>query len=268
MSIVGKSGLDSLREDKSYVKIAPGAFLMGSSIQTGKAGRDTISSNADERPQRRVMIKHPFEMGRYEVIQEEWQAVMNSNPSSFKGPKLPVTNISWNDAQEFIARLQSFDEGHTYRLPTEAEWEYACCAGAAEDISAEEILTPGKEAGGVRKKTPEEAENILRTVAWFDSNAFNHPHPVGKLKPNAWGLFDMRGNVREWCQDWYDAGYYKSGQKEDPQGPTGGAMKINRGGGWQSPASMLRSAARHYDLPTERNSLIGFRLVRLKREAK
>jgi formylglycine-generating enzyme required for sulfatase activity len=261
-SIVGRSGIDSLLENDSYVSIPAGEFLMGSPNQPNhhsRSARPTNAPEANERPQHRVSITKPFEMGKYEVTQEQWQAVMGSNPSSFKGLKLPVTNVSWNDVTEFIARLQSFDHKHTYRLPTEAEWEYACRAG---DSSSEEFKPPGENAPN---GTPEEDEKILQTLAWFNANAFNHPHPVGQLKPNAWGLFDMRGNVREWCQDWYDASYYKTSPAEDPQGPPRGAMKVNRGGSWQSPASRCRSAARRYDLPTERNSLIGFRLVRVRR---
>jgi formylglycine-generating enzyme required for sulfatase activity len=264
-SITERSGLDSLLESGSYASIPAGEFLMGSPNQPNRLARNARPANtpeASERPQHRVLITRPFDIGKYEVTQEQWQAVMGSNPSSFKGPKLPVTNVSWNDAMEFIARLQSFDEKHTYRLPTEAEWEYACRAGSAGDFSGEEFKPPGKNEPG---RTPEEDEKILQTIAWFSANAFNHPHPVGQLKPNAWGLFDMHGNVREWLQDWYDASYYKTSPAEDPQGPMSGAMKVNRGGGWQSPAYICRSAARGHDLPTERNSLIGFRLVRVRR---
>ncbi len=238
---------------------------MGSPNQPNRLARNARPANAaeaSERPQHRDLITRPFEIGNYEVTQGQWQAVMGSNPSSFKGPKLPVTNVSWNDAMEFIARLQTFDQNHTYRLPTEAEWEYACRAGSAGDFSGEEFKPPGKNEPN---RTPEEDEKILQTIGWFSANAFNHPHPVGQLKPNAWGLHDMHGNVREWCQDWYDASYYKTSSAEDPPGPPSGAMKVNRGGGWQSPAYVCRSAARRYNLPTERNSLIGFRLVRVRR---
>jgi formylglycine-generating enzyme required for sulfatase activity len=105
-------------------------------------------------------------------------------------------------------------------------------------------------------------------MGWYRANAFNHPHPVGQLKPNAWGLYDLHGNVWEWCQDWYDFHYYKTSPAEDPPGPPNGATKVTRGGSWQTPAFMSRSAVRSYDVPTQRNSLIGFRLVRVKREAK
>lgn len=264
-SITGRSGIDSLLENDSYVSIPAGEFLMGSPNPPNRLARNAQPTNApeaSERPQHRVSITRPFEIGKYEVTQEQWQAVMESNPSSFKGLKLPVTNVSWNDAMEFIARLQSFDDKHTYRLPTGAEWEYTCRAGSAGDFSGEEFKPPGKNEPN---RTPEEDEKILRAMGWFSANAFNHPHSVGQLKPNAWGLFDMHGNVREWLQDWYDASYYKTSPAENPQGPPSGAMKVNRGGDWQSPAVRLRSAARGHDLPTERNSLIGFRLVRTKR---
>jgi len=190
---------------------------------------------------------------------------MNSNPSSFKGPQLPVINVSWNDAQEFLTRMQSFDPAHNYRLPTEAEWEYACRAGVEREFSSEAFSSQGEEANAGKPSAPEESDMILMTIGWFNANAFNHPHLVGQLNPNAWGLFDMHGNVREWCQDWYDPNYYKSNLVDDPQGPQTGAMKVNRGGSWQSPANMCRSAARAYDLPTERSNLIGFRIVRTKK---
>jgi formylglycine-generating enzyme required for sulfatase activity len=279
-SISGNSGIDELLDDASYSAISPGQFVMGSPIQrrrlirsgNGRSAKDRSardqSANSleeNERPQRCVFINNGFALGRYEVTQEQWQAVMNSNPSSFKGPQLPVTNVSWNDAQEFLARLQTFDSNHSYRLPTEAEWEYACRAGVESDFSSDAYGSPDKEMKMETSKTPEETEVTLATLGWFRSNAFNHPHPVGQLKPNAWGLFDMHGNVREWCQDWYDSTYYKSNPVEDPQGPQTGAMKVNRGGSWQSPAAMCRSAARAYDLPTERNSQIGFRIVRTKK---
>ncbi|MGE0126461.1 MAG: formylglycine-generating enzyme family protein [Blastocatellales bacterium] len=286
----GNDGTDSLLAPDNYSQIEPGEFLMGSPYQPTRLARIARSTNgyeASERPQRRVSITRPFEIGKYEVTQEQWQSVMRSNPSSFKGSTLPVTNVSWNDAMEFIARLQSLDEKHTYRLPTEAEWEYACRAGSSGAFSGEEFKAPEKdkkEHGRTKSnrkdsaakeresedKALEEFAKNLQVMGWFSANAFNHPHPVGKLKPNAWGLFDMHGNIREWCRDWFDADHYKSAphetdQTKDPQGPMDGAMKVNRGGDWQSPASMCRSAARGYALPNERNSLIGFRLVRIKR---
>jgi formylglycine-generating enzyme required for sulfatase activity len=258
-SITGENEIDALIKDDGYVEINPGNFLMGSPAKPVKRGAFVDDSEGRERPPHRVLITRPFEMGKCEVTQQQWQAVMGANPSSFKGPTLPVTNVSWNDVQEFIKRLQPLDDKHTYRLPTEAEWEYACRAGSAGNFSGEDRTEWKKE----ERESDEYAKN-LKTMGWYGANALNRPRPVGQLKPNAWGLYDMHGNVREWCQDWYDSNYYKTSPAENPPGPPGGTTKVNRGGGWQTPAFMCRSAARLYDLPTERNSLIGFRLVRVK----
>ncbi len=276
----GKDEIDAPLNGESYVQIKPGDFLMGTQAEPRKPGDFVDEVESRERPQHRVLITKAFELGRYEVTQEQWQAVMDANPSSFKGAKLPVTNVSWHDVQEFIKRLQPLDDKHTYRLPTKAEWEYACRAGSAGNFSGEEFKAGDEEAKGRERKRerkgrkpavrerseedePEEYAKNLKTMGWFSANAFNHPHPVGQLKPNDWGLYDMHGNVWEWCQDWYD--FYREGPAEDPPGPAGGTMKINRGGSWQTPAFLCRSAMRGYDLPTERNSLIGFRLVRVKK---
>jgi formylglycine-generating enzyme required for sulfatase activity len=264
-AISGRNGADALLDPSGYVAVAPGDFVMGSPNPSAKSHRAAAGSEANERPQRRVKISKGFEMGKFEVTQDQWQSVMNTNPSSFKGPQLPVMNVSWNDAQEFLTRLQSFDPQHVYRLPTEAEWEYACRAAAEGEFSAEERDAAIPNAGAEKPGSAEEAEKILSAVSWFGSNAFNHPHPVGHLKPNAWGLYDMRGNVREWCQDWYDSDFYRSKLVENPQGPATGTTKVNRGCSWQSPASQCRSAARSSDLPTERNNLIGLRIVRVKK---
>src|SRR6185295_12837821 len=127
----------------------------------------------------KVRITRQFEIGKYEVTQEQWQAVMGDNPSNFKGANLPVEKVSWNDAQDFLLKLNARD-GYTYRLPTEAEWEYACRAGSMGDFAGE-----------------------LDDVAWYDKNSGSKTHPVGQKRPNVWGLYDMHGNVSEWCSDWY-----------------------------------------------------------------
>jgi formylglycine-generating enzyme required for sulfatase activity len=130
-----------------------------------------------------VGITKRFEIGKFEVTQAKWEAVMGSNPSSSRGPSKPVDSVSWEDAQEFILRLNALDPDYRYRLPTEAEWEYAGRAGsAAADVEAADADAYG----------------------WFNTNARGESHPVGEKRPNAWGLYDMRGNVQEWAEDWLD----------------------------------------------------------------
>ena len=147
------------------------------------------------------------------MTQGQWQAVMGSNPSQFTGdPNRPVENVSWDDVQEFIRRLNAREGGATYRLPTEAEWEYAARAGTT-----------------TRWSFGDDASQLGR-YAWHDGNAGGQTHPVGQLQPNPWGLYDMHGNVWEWVQDWY--GKYASGTAVDPAGPSSGSYHVFRGGGW------------------------------------
>jgi formylglycine-generating enzyme required for sulfatase activity len=164
---------------------------------------------------------------------------MGKNPSSFKGDNLPVENVSWNDAQEFIRKLNQADSKYQYRLPTEAEWEYACRAG-----------TTGDYAGN------------LDAMAWYSSNAGSSTHPVGQKQANKWGLYDMHGNVWEWCQDWYDSDYYRQSPGADPTGPTAGSYRVFRGGEWSSNADNCRAAYRYDNSPGYRIYFRGFRLLR------
>ena len=187
-------------------------------------------------------------MGVYPVTQEQWQAVMGNNPSHFKGEKnLPVEQVSWDDCQEFIKKLREKDK-KPYRLPTEAEWEYACRAGTTtpfhfgETISTDQANYNGEVVYGNGKK------GVYRKKTT----------PVGSFPANAWGFHDMHGNVWQWCQDWY--GDYPQKDVVDPQGPEIGEYRVLRGGSWSSPPQLCRSAFRAGDLPRSHNDGFGFRI--------
>jgi hypothetical protein len=208
-----------------FCMIPAGSFIMGD------------KTNGPVHP---VSISTDFYMGKYPVTQAQWEAVMGSNPSKFKGADLPVEQVSWDDCQEFIRRLNAITKD-TYCLPTEAEWEYACRAGST-----------GKYCFG-------DNEALLGEYAWFSANSGNQTQPVGKKKPNAWGLHDMHGNVWEWCQDWY--GDYPAGAVTDPQGAYSGTDRVPRGGGWYDDAGDATSAGRGGGVPDGRFTHLGFRLV-------
>jgi formylglycine-generating enzyme required for sulfatase activity len=215
-------------------------------IPAGKFQRGSNDSDAydNEKPVHTVRITQPFYLGKYEVTQGQWQAVMGSNPSHFTGdPRRPVDNVSWDDVREFMRRLNALEGGATYRLPTEAEWEYAARAG-----------TTGRWSFG------NEVSQLGR-YAWYDENAAGQTHPVGQLQPNPWGLYDIHGNVWEWVQDWY--GKYASGTAIDPAGPSSGSDRVYRGGSWRYSARFCRSAFRYYDAPGFRLDNVGFRLLRV-----
>jgi len=218
------------------VLIPAGEFMMGSpSSESGREG-----------PQHRVRITRPFYMGKYEVTQEQFEAVKGWDPSHYKGPSNPVERVSWNDAVKFCYRL-SQRTGCDVRLPTEAEWEYACRAGSS---TAFHFGDSGSQLGD---------------YAWNSGNSGGKTHPVGQKRPNAWGLYDMYGNVFEWCQDWYDSDYYGQSPAADPKGPSSGMDRVLRGGCWNSGAGRCRSAFRSHYLPWDPPGLtpyyVGFRVV-------
>ena len=212
--------------------IEPGTFAMGS-----PSGGDD-----DERPDTQVTISRGFWLGRTEVTQAQWSSVMGSNPSKFQDADLPVEQVSWNDAMEFCRKLTERERAAgrisdelAYTLPTEAQWEYACRAG-----------TTGDYAGN------------LDAMAWYSANSGNQAHPVGQKQANAWGLYDMHGNVWEWCLDWY--GNYPGGAVTDPSGVPSGSFRVYRGGSWWDVAVYCRSARRSRSEPDFRGDLLGFRL--------
>ena len=190
--------------------------------------------------QHEVTLTKPFYMGKHEVTQEQWEAVMGENPSDTKGAKLPVTDVSWEDCQKFIKKLNASTKGG-YRLPYEGEWEYACRAGTTTAFSFGDKITP-------------------KDANYYDSK-IGKPVAVGSYKPNAFGLFDMHGNVYEWCEDWY--GEYPFAVT-DPKGPATGKYRVLRGGSFVNSVSGARSSGRYGLSPTGRYFNGGFRLARTK----
>ncbi len=220
------------------VLIPAGEFLMGSP----DSDRDAFPR---EKPQHRVRIARPFYLGKYLVTQEQWEAVMGGNPSRFKGPKNPVEKVSWDDCPKFLGKLnaKAGPGAGKFQLPREAQWEYACRVGSKT------------------KYCFGDDETRLGDYAWYRKNSGNMTHPVGEKKPNGWGLYDMHGNVWEWCQDWWKDGAYK----EPPvDGPTGAvSLRVLRGGGWDAPATYCRSAFRGGGVPGIRDDFRGLRVSRV-----
>jgi formylglycine-generating enzyme required for sulfatase activity len=200
-----------------------------------------------------VEITQGFFMGQYEVTQEEYEEVMKKNPSFFKGEKLPVEKVSWNDAKEFCRKLSTI-EGKTYTLPTEAEWEYACRAGVKNvAFNFGPVISADKANYNATKLFPKRSGQ----VGQFREKTT----PVGSFKPNAWGLYDMHGNVFEWCEDWYGIGYYRVSPTENPKGPDDGKSRVLRGGSWFHEPICCRSAYRSGNRPEASSYNIGFRVV-------
>jgi len=217
-----------------FVLIPAGTFRMGSAD-----GHD------QEQPVHEVRITKPFYLGVYEVTNAQWKAVMGSVPSQWQDDDRPVERVNWDDAVAFCGRLSTLSEekavGRVYRLPTEAEWEYACRAGSATRYSFGDDVT-GLERHG-----------------WFDGNSDGATHPVGRKQPNAWGLYDMHGNVWEWCADWYGA--YSAEAAPDSEGPAAGSARIDRGGSWNAPAGYCRSARRYRIAAGSRSRDLGLRVA-------
>ena len=176
-------------------------------------------------------------MGKYPVTQRQWESVMGRNPSHRKGENRPVERVTWSEAREFLGKLSRRGDGHRYRLPTEAEWEYAARAGSQAN-----------------------EEQSLSAMAWYSANSGNETHPVGEKLPNGWGLYDILGNVWEWCEDW--EGAYPTGPVVDPQGPASGSRRVIRGGSLFDLAETVGVAIRDYYVPTYDPDFIGFRCLR------
>lgn len=217
----------------NMVLVEGGVFMMGSTEEQNN------NTNSDEKPAHYVSLSSFF-IGRYEVTQEEWEAVMGNNPSNFKGVKKPVENISWNDCKTFIRKLNAIT-GLGFRLPTEAEWEYAARGGN----SSLGYIFPGA--------------NDIGSVAWYDSNSGDQTHNVGTKLPNELGLYDMAGNVWEWCSDWH--GKYSSSSQTNPKGVASGSCHVYRGGGWRNLDGCCRVSYRCFSTSGYRNYDLGLRLA-------
>ena len=216
----------------NMVWVDGGTFRMGATSEQG-------SEISDEKPVHSVTLSGYY-IGKTEVTQALWQAVMGSNPSYFEGDDLPVEQVSWDDCQEFIRKLNSLT-GQNFRLPTEAEWEFACRGGNN---------SRGYKYSG---------SNYIDNVAWYDGNSGDKTHPVATKSPNELGIYDMSGNVWEWCADWY--GDYSSGRQTNPKGPYDGSSRVGRGGSWIINARGCRSSNRNNGNPTYRNDGLGLRLA-------
>ena len=226
------------------VLISKGTFMMGSPESEERRDKNET--------QHEVAISKDYYLGVYEVTQAQYEKVMGKNPSRFQGAKvgnenadLAVENVSWDDAVEFCKKLSDLPEekkaGRLYRLPTEAEWEYACRAGSKTAYSFDD------------------EEGLLPEYGWFKRNSADRTHTVGLLEPNAWGLYDMHGNVWEWCSDRH--GKYPKGAVSDPTGPKDGTDRVIRGGYWNADAAGCRSAYRYGSIPSYRYDGRGFRLA-------
>ncbi len=217
-------------KELELVWIEPGAFMMGSNV-----------GDPDERPIHQVTITNGFYLGKYEVTQAQYQAITQNNISFYYGDNKPVENVQWVDAQAFIENLNQKELGYQFRLPTEAEWEHACRAGTTTEYFW--------------------GDGDINNYAWTTQSNVKGTSEVGLLLPNPWGLYDMSGNVWEWCSDIYKRTYYAESPGIDPQGPEGGVFRSARGGSWYKGPQLSRSATRIAAGPPDTGGSLGFRLA-------
>lgn len=249
-SLIKSIGIDQPASIKKPIKSASFTTDLGKGIKLEMValagdkfpmGCPPMQGIDHERPQHEVEISSFF-IGKYPITQGQWIRLMGSNPSYFEGETQPVENITWEDANVFCEKLSQIAK-RRFRLPSEAEWEFACRAGS-----------PGRYCFG-------NDYGLLSQYAWYNYNSQNRTHPVGSLEPNSFGLYDMHGNVWEWCQDWYSLEYYKRSPKLDPKGPSFGKYRVLRGGSWDLNTNNCRSAYRFHHSPEYHSSSIGFRVA-------
>ncbi|MEO8425861.1 MAG: formylglycine-generating enzyme family protein [Verrucomicrobiota bacterium] len=235
----------------ALVQIPAGTFAMG----TTEAQRATLVGLKSwtrfedcELPTHAITISKPFLIGKFEITQKQWEAVMGKNPSAFKDENNPVESVSWDEVQKFIEKLNEKNNAK-YRLPTEAEWEYCCRAGSTNlfGLGTNDVTIT--------------AEN-LGDFAWFRKNSENRTHRVGEKQPNTWGLYDVHGNVWEWCQDWYASDYYAKAPEKNPLNTAPSTERAFRGGSWFLDGQNLRATFRSGNLPGFKSQYVGFRLAR------
>jgi formylglycine-generating enzyme required for sulfatase activity len=235
-----------------FVMVPAGEFQMGCS-----EGAKPNDCSKDERPRHSVQITTAFEIGKTEVTGKQWQAVMGSDPSAFRGEDLPVEQVTFGQVQEFLSKLNARNDGFLYRLPTEAEWEYAARAGTTDEYAGSLRDTAWYiDAGGAASRRNEDSPTGLAAAK---------THPVATKKPNMWGIYDMRGNVAEWVQDFYDPNYYSVSPAADPKGPPAGEGHVVRGGSFHVYPWLTRVSLRTMFPETYQFYDVGFRVVREKR---
>jgi len=263
--VLAQRKINKVNDDPSYfymIKVQGGSFYLGSD-----------NGAMDRRPEHTVTLKD-FYIDAYEVTQEQWKSIMGDNPSSNKCEECPVTNISWEDVQNFISKLNS-KTGKHYRLPTEAEWEFAARGG----VRGVELVKPGKgiERGGVNQflithpddRVPEKdktgkrysGKRLPQDVAWYEANSKGRIHAIGRKKANELGIYDMSGNAEEWCSDFYAGNYGSAADADNPQGPATGSSHVVRGGGWNSDKEDIVVTHRVAYVPGTKANSLGFRLV-------
>lgn len=258
---------------RKYIKVSKDPmYITMIKVQGGSFDLGSDDEAADRKPAHTVKLKD-FYMSAYEVTQQQWIEIMGTDPATYKCNECPVNNVTWNDAQSFIAKLNA-KTGKSYRLPTEAEWEYAARGGVYERLlkRTEPTYRGGVNvlvADGERRRVPEKemtgkkysGKKLPQDVAWYARNSEDHVHPIGRKKPNELGIYDMSGNVEEWCSDFYATDYGGKNTVENPTGPAGGNSHVVRGGGWGSVAAEIVVTRRAAYVPGAKSSALGFRLV-------